>query len=240
MHIIAHRGFHKIYKENSINAFKAAIGIADAIEMDLHKTIDNFIVIYHNPEIKKNKKILKIETATLKEIKQLEPNIPLYEDVLKTIGKKIKYAIEIKSRSIEKQVIELTRKYLSYNDYTYISFKADVLKNLKTIDSKIKTGLIIGPYDEELGIIKSTYVFLKNSFCIKKVAEKNKIDFVGIYHLFSFLFFKWARKNKKKLFLWTVNGKNLEKYTNKKYNDVIEGLITNEPDIAKELLKKQK
>lgn len=234
MIIVAHRGFHKIHTENTLESFKAAIGKANAIEMDIHRTKDNKLIIYHNPFVLINNKKELIENTSFVDINNANHKIPLFEDVLKTVGRKIKFVIEIKSKGIEKDVLSLTKRYLSYNDFVIISFKDSVLGNMKTIDSKIRTGLIIGPYDEELGIIKSIYVFLKNSFCIKSVAKKNNIDFFGINYRVAPLYFNWARKNKRKIFLWTVNGeKLLSKFTDPKYQDLIEGLITNTPDLIK-------
>ena len=46
MFIVAHRGFHKKERENTLNAFKAAIGFADFVEMDVHKTKDNILIVY--------------------------------------------------------------------------------------------------------------------------------------------------------------------------------------------------
>jgi glycerophosphoryl diester phosphodiesterase len=236
MIIVAHRGYHKLHTENTIDAFKAAIGKANAIEMDIHRTNDNKLIIFHNPYILIDNKKKFIENTNLNEILKANPKIPLFEDVLKTVGRKIKFVIEIKSKDIEKEVLNLTKQYLTYNDFAIISFKDSVLGNMKKIDSKIRTGLIIGPYDTELGVFVSIYKFLRNSFCINYVAKKNNIDFFGINYRFAPLYFNWARRNKKKIFLWTVNGtKNLNKFLNPKYSNVIEGLITNTPNLIKKL-----
>lgn len=46
---IAHRGYSKIYKENTWLAFSKAIQHHfDMIELDLHLTLDGVVIIYHN------------------------------------------------------------------------------------------------------------------------------------------------------------------------------------------------
>jgi glycerophosphoryl diester phosphodiesterase len=50
--IIAHRGYVKNFKENTIAAFDAAlIAGADAIETDVRLTRDNHVVISHDDEV---------------------------------------------------------------------------------------------------------------------------------------------------------------------------------------------
>jgi len=218
-----------------LKAFEAAIGKADAIEMDIHITKDKKLVVYHNPKIKTLNK--RINELTLKQIKNYSKKIPLFEDVLKTMRKRIKFVIEIKTKDIEKDVLNLTKKYLSYNDFVFISFKEYVLGKLKKLDKRVKTGLIIGPYDKELGIIKSFLKFLKNSIFINKIGKTYKIDFYGINHIVAPLYFSWAKKNKKQIFLWVVNNKNIRKYKNKKYKGIIAGIISNTPDVAKQIFK---
>lgn len=50
--VIAHRGASSIELENSLAAFRAAAGQgADAVELDVHATIDGEIVVYHDPSV---------------------------------------------------------------------------------------------------------------------------------------------------------------------------------------------
>jgi glycerophosphoryl diester phosphodiesterase len=50
--VIAHRGASSIELENSLAAFRAARGQgADAVELDVHATIDGEIVVHHDPSI---------------------------------------------------------------------------------------------------------------------------------------------------------------------------------------------
>ena len=52
MHLIAHRGYSDLYKDNTIEAFYAAIeNNFDIIELDIQLTKDNYIIIYHDINI---------------------------------------------------------------------------------------------------------------------------------------------------------------------------------------------
>lgn len=237
MYIIAHRGFHKKYNENTLKAFTSAIGIADFVEMDIHRTKDNKLIVYHNPDLKINSKKYYIEELTYSEILKQKNNIPLFENVLKELKGKIKLLIEIKSRNIENEVIKLIKKYLNYNDFKIISFDYNILGKIKNIDKKISVGLIIGLKDLEINIFQSIIRFIYEYLFTNKILKKYNINFLGVGEHTECLFFNWSKKNKTKIFVWTINGKKLNKYLSGKYDDIIEGIITNEPDMAKKLLK---
>ena len=52
--IFAHRGFSGKYPENTMLAFKKAVEIGcDGIELDVHLTKDNVLVIIHDEDIKR-------------------------------------------------------------------------------------------------------------------------------------------------------------------------------------------
>ena len=68
---IAHRGLHdKETSENSLNAFKKAIEKNTAIELDVHLTMDNELVVFHDSTLERmtNKSGI-VEEKTLKELK---------------------------------------------------------------------------------------------------------------------------------------------------------------------------
>ena len=51
---IAHRGlFDENYPENTQPAFQKAIDLGYGIEMDLHMTIENVLVVYHDNNLKR-------------------------------------------------------------------------------------------------------------------------------------------------------------------------------------------
>ena len=73
--IIAHRGNHKKYPENTISAFESAIGAgADAIECDMRLTKDNVPVVAHYNKSRVGDRIIKISEHNWKEIKNLRKN----------------------------------------------------------------------------------------------------------------------------------------------------------------------
>ncbi|MFA5991327.1 MAG: glycerophosphodiester phosphodiesterase [Candidatus Doudnabacteria bacterium] len=145
MMIIAHRGASKLERENTLKAFSKAIELgADGIELDVRKTADNYLVVFHDPEIGGK----KICTLTLKEIKQEATKenyqVPELEESLRLIAGKAKIQIEIKEVGYEREVGEIALKILQPGDFTIISFNVKSLQNIKSYFPKVKTGLIIG------------------------------------------------------------------------------------------------
>ena len=71
--IFAHRGFSGKYPENTMLAFEKAVEIGvDGIELDVHLTKDNELVIIHDEDIKRttNGEGL-VKDMTLEELKKL-------------------------------------------------------------------------------------------------------------------------------------------------------------------------
>jgi glycerophosphoryl diester phosphodiesterase len=52
VHVIAHRGASKVERENTVNAFRTAVGMgADAIELDVRRTVDGVLVVHHDAHL---------------------------------------------------------------------------------------------------------------------------------------------------------------------------------------------
>lgn len=157
----AHRGDSNNYPENTIMSFRKAIELeADGIELDVHKTKDNHIVVIHDEDIQRTflgKGLIK--DLTLQELKAFrcrkelfrsseECKIPTLEEVLKLIGNKdIKLNIEIKTdrihyEGIEKDVLRLIEAYGIKDRVILSSFNHESIRIVRSLDSTIKTGLL--------------------------------------------------------------------------------------------------
>ncbi len=223
MFIIAHRGFHRVDPENRLKAFNDAIGIADYIEMDLRKTLDNKIIINHNPSING----YKISKYSYKDLLKINSDLCTFEQVLKKLSGKIKFDIELKETGYEDKILQLINKYLKPKDFIIISFKTKAIKKIKELNSKIKTGLLIA---SEIEILE-----------LRKLLKYTKADYIMPEHYFLDLKLYNPKKfPNHKLILWTVDGKFLEKHFKKyKDNKFIYAITTDDPDLAKKMLKKK-
>lgn len=157
----AHRGASSVYPENTILAFKEAISLGcDGIELDVHKSKDNVIVVIHDEDIRRTfrgKGLVK--DYTLEELRSFkcrqrdfrenqECLIPTLEEVLQLIkNNNVFLNIELKTdvihyENIEEDVINLVKKYNLKDKVLISSFNHKSLEICKKIDKEIEVGAL--------------------------------------------------------------------------------------------------
>ena len=132
----AHRGVHNEYPENSIPAFEKAIEKKLSIELDIHLSKDNQIVVFHDDNLlRMTGENEFIKFLTYDEIAQYNLNdtqfkISLLKDVLNLINGKVPVLIEIKTNNNMKKLVPLLKQLLdAYNGKVFIqSFNPFVLR----------------------------------------------------------------------------------------------------------------
>ena len=152
--IIAHRGIYDNKKviENTIAAFKKAINKGYTIELDLHLTKDNKVIVFHDDKLDRltnEKGILKDKTyEELKEIKLINGDtIPLFEDVLSLVDGKVPLLIELKDdrkdHELEKEVSKILDNYNGL--FAIQSFRPSTIIHFRIFRNKFIRGLLISP-----------------------------------------------------------------------------------------------
>ena len=125
-HYIIHRGLaNKTFKENSIKAFKFCFKKNYGIETDLHTTLDNKIVCYHDFSLKRFKSKKLIKNLKYKDINKIaskyKMHIPTLNEVIK-ISKKNYLMLEIKSKFTKKNFSNLIPIIKRLKHYSITSF----------------------------------------------------------------------------------------------------------------------
>lgn len=157
----AHRGDSSNYPENTMLSFRKAVELeADGIELDVHKTKDNQLVVIHDEDVRRTflgKGLVK--DLTLGELKRLqcrknlfreniECKIPTLREVLELIkDRETKLNIELKTdrihyQGIEKDVLGLIKEYGMEDRIILSSFNHKSIQMVKNLDSTIKVGLL--------------------------------------------------------------------------------------------------
>ncbi len=147
--MIAHRGLHNAEKgipENSIAAFTEAAARGIAIELDIHLTADERVVVFHDKDLKRicraEGKISEMTLAELKNHRLCDTNerIPSLKEVLSVVGGRVPLLIELKAepstcKRLCAKAEEILREYKG--EYFIESFYPGVLswyrKNRKDI-----------------------------------------------------------------------------------------------------------
>ena len=214
--IIAHRGvFNNLnIPENSIKAFKKALRYNYPIELDVHLTKDNILVVFHDHNLKRmtgiNKNIQDLTYDEIKKLNLLDTNekIPTLKEVLELINNKILLDIEVKNTKRIKDTCNLLLKELeNYSNYDLKSFNPRIVRYLK----KKNPNLIVGYLIENKYHNKLYNLLLKNNFIIKYCNP----DFLAINK--KLLNNKKFKKivEKYPTMLWTI--KNKQQITTDKY-----------------------
>lgn len=236
----AHRGASFDYPENTILALKEGIKSgANGLEIDVHKTKDNKLVVIHDEDIERTylgKGLVK--DFTLDELRKfknrkklfrdnIECHIPTLEEVLKLIkGKDITLNIELKTDEIhydgiESDVISLINEYKLNKKIILSSFNHDSIKIVKSLDSSIKTGILY-------------YKPIENVINYAKSLEVDALH--PDLRLVSRELIQEAHENNLKVNIYTVNNPIYMRFLIKSKAD---GLFTDYPELLNEILKEE-
>ena len=236
----AHRGASKYFPENTILSLKEGIKTgANGLEIDVHKTKDNKLVVIHDEDIErtfKGKGLVK--DMTLEELRSfkcrnknfennIECKIPTLVEVLELIkDTNIILNIELKTdeihyEGIERDVIELVNRYGLKKKIILSSFNHESIRICKEIDSEFETGLLY-------------YAPIENVIQYAKEVGANAIH--PDLRLVSEELIKEANKNNIKVNIYTVNS---PIYMRKLIKAGANGLFTDYPDLLNEIINNE-
>lgn len=162
--VVAHRGSTEKAVENSLEAFRDALADgADAIELDVHLTLDRDLVVIHDDTLDRTYGrpgvVRNMTSAELREI-----GVPMLSDVL-ALPTDCKLVVEIKHpkdghhQGIEQVLVDQLHRAGADDRAIVISFDESSLKKLEEIEPELPTGYLYSgrPIDpkqvrDELGI----------------------------------------------------------------------------------------
>ncbi len=169
----AHRGLYlkdQTVSENSVAAFRRAVEHGYGAELDVQLSADGKVVVFHDDDLKRmcgvDKPVNALTYAELKELplgKGIE-RIPLFTEVLETVGGKVPLIVELKSG---KQNAELCGKTLEilkkYNGpYCIESFDPRIVRWFKKNAPKIVRGQLSDQYRNAPSVPAVLRFLLKN------------------------------------------------------------------------------
>ena len=230
----AHRGASAYAPENTWSAFQKALELdANGIELDLQRTKDGQIVIFHDKYIddKSNgagriadftyQELLKLDFGSWFDEKYEGEHIVLFEDFAREfLNKNLTFAIEIKSIGIEKETLEIIKKYAIHDNIYITSFEYEILENVRELDDNIKISWLIVEEINQNNINRLLKI-KGNQICPK--AQYTTEEGINL-----------ANKHGIGVRLWGVKNEEIMK---KMHKLNIEGMTVNFPDKLNELLK---
>ena len=220
---IGHRGAKGHEPENTLIGFQKAIDLhVDQIELDVHLSADNELMVIHDETIDRttNGKGY-VKQFSLPELKRFfiekEHHIPTLTEVLNLIDQKCDINIELKSFEAADKVVKLIEKYVSkkkwnYNQFLVSSFDWNALQQVAFSNSKIP-----------LGVLTETDLDLALAFA--KFIQAKSIH--PQFHMLTDAKTAHIQENGFQVFPWTVNEtediKKLKTYK-------VDGIISDFPD----------
>ena len=223
---IAHRGYVAKGVENSIEALEGAAEVgANYVELDILLTKDNKFIVIHDYNLKRlagiNKRVqdMNFDEVVGLQIKQGDhtSKIPSLEEfVNKAKDLNMNLVIELKphggepSNYIDILIEEIKR--LKLENYKFMSLNSKVMEELETKEPNLETGYVI---PLQFGNFHQTNV---DFFVIEDFSYRDRLV-------------EQAKKQNKKVFVWTINDPAL---ITRYLQSSADGIITDEPELVKE------
>lgn len=235
--IVAHRGGARVGNENTLSAFANAIRLdVDMIELDVHLTADNQLVVCHDPTLNRTTDTKGvIAEMTLDEFKRAhaldrntgmptEETLPTLREALDLIGHQTAILLEIKRPhknsypGIERLVWQMLVETDMLESVTVQSFDDDVLTAMHAIAPEVKL--------EKLIICRLPFGLVLDNrihrFRFENYTHCRSIN--AFSKLVTKAFVEEAHRAGLQVKVWTVDDP-------RKVLPGVDGVITNRPDI---------
>ncbi len=143
--IIAHRGASAYAHENTIDAFRVAIEMqADMIELDVHRTADGVLIIYHDNKFK-GKLLRNLAAEEVFGAADADGYaIPTLKETVQYLGGKIRLNIELKESGYEDDVVETAMEHFRPENVIFSSSIDSAVRAVKKSFPVVATGLVLG------------------------------------------------------------------------------------------------
>jgi glycerophosphoryl diester phosphodiesterase len=219
--VIAHRGAWGraapgAPAENTLEAFEAAIALgADMIELDVRRTRDGRLIVFHDARVK------TVPTSSMRyeaiRIKGTRSRPPLLEEVLALTKGRIALNLEVKEPGYVEDTVALLRRH-DFERCLLSSFLDDVVLEAKTLAPELEAGLLIA-------------TGLRRALATRLPATK--ADTLGLHRrLADATALTKAAAAGVRCVVWTVNApRALDRYLG---HPAVEGVITDRPALALE------
>ncbi|HEU0185047.1 MAG TPA: glycerophosphodiester phosphodiesterase [Blastocatellia bacterium] len=225
--VIAHRGASAYEPENTLRAFDLAIRQgAQMIELDLHVTSDNQVVVIHDPTLNHTTNLKGfVDRLTLDEIRRADAGrgerIPTLDETLDLTLGKVRLYLEIKDPRAALPVLRIIRDRRCQEQVMLASFDIELMRGLGEEVSDTELGLILGNATFH-PLVRWREAFPWIAF--KRV--KHQVLCMQVELCYGYLASR-ARAHGKKLYVWTADK---ERQYARMTSIGVDGIVTNTPD----------
>ena len=146
---IAHRGASGHAPENTLAAFRKAVEMGvDGIEMDIHLSADDEVVVIHDSTLDRTTDAEgQVAGLSLAEIREADAGdgerVPTLGEALDAIPLDVLAFVEIKAAAATPHAVRIVQEMDRLDQVVVISFDSDALRTLRQLDSRIPMGLLL-------------------------------------------------------------------------------------------------
>jgi len=197
--IISHRGKIDLGSpENVLIGIQEAIELGvDMVEFDVRRTKDGVLVCHHDAIIG-NK---RVSDLSFNDLRKLQSSICKLDDVINICKNKVGVNLEIKELGFEVEIVEKLTANFNYEEIFVTSFSPLVIRKIKSLDSKIIAGLLIGDAIN----LQVFFKIIKEAIFMTEFYY-SKADFISPYYkIYEMGLMKKFENNRIPIQLWTVN-----------------------------------
>jgi glycerophosphoryl diester phosphodiesterase len=143
--IFAHRGSTQHVRENTLDAFRAAIEAgADGIELDVHTTRDGRLIVHHDATIGDTAIAAVTGDAARQLARAAGYELPELAEVIELARGRVRLDVELKAAGCERSVVRLLAQHgLSAADVLVTAFDARAIATIVELDADLLTGLLV-------------------------------------------------------------------------------------------------
>jgi glycerophosphoryl diester phosphodiesterase len=240
--VIAHRGDITHAPENTLAAFgMAAENGADAIEFDVKLTADGQIIVLHDQTVDRTTngkgRVSGLPYAALRDLdaggwfsEQFRgEKIPTLEMVFETVGKRLAMNIELTNYAtpgddLVSKVVELVKRHGVQDRTLFSSFFTRNLRKVRLLLPEVPRGLLTMP--GLLGLWGRLFSWRGDYFALHPALDDINPKLIFRVHA-----------TRKRVHVWTVN---TEVDLNRMISYGVDGIFTDDPELALRLLGRRK
>ena len=153
--VIAHRGASAAAPENTLAAFRLAADLgADAVELDVRRTVDGQLVVIHDASVDRTTDGTgRVAALTLDQLRRFDAGrkfgppfrgerIPLLSKVFEALGGRLLVDVEVKAAGVEAALLDLIKKMQMVDSVLISSFDAQVVAHVRDLAPEMPAGLL--------------------------------------------------------------------------------------------------
>ncbi|HJQ99138.1 MAG TPA: glycerophosphodiester phosphodiesterase family protein [Candidatus Polarisedimenticolaceae bacterium] len=232
--VIAHRGASAYAPENTLSAFRiAAEQKTDYVELDVQESTDGEVLVVHDSDLMRVGGFgTKIWDGTAKELMAIpiawkagstEPpeHLPTLAEALEACKGKCKVVVELKSyghdKQLEQKVVEIVEAAGMANDCVFMSLDHGMVHKMKEVRPAWRSGILVAQAMGDLTKLDADFYAVRAELATRRFVRRVHAENRDVY-------------------VWTVND---PAWMLAAMSRGVDGLITDRPDVAREVVGKR-